>query len=134
MEENPNIANFIRWLESLGNTGVHRISQFVSNDVRCRTPELEGFGRDGAAAVYAQMFKGASAVKTRVLDVAYGSSGHNVYLRWDRMVTPNRGKKWTLSGVSELTIGLDGKIHAITDYWDEAPDKPSGLMARLLNR
>lgn len=134
MEENPNITNFVRWLETLGNTGVTRVSQFISDDVRCRTPELEGAGREGAVAVYAYMFKGATSVKTRVLDVAYGLSGHNVYLRWDRLVTPIKGEKWTVSGVTEITIGTSGKFIAITDYWDDTPTRPMGLIARLFNR
>lgn len=134
MEENPNVANYIRWLETLGKTGAGRVSQFVAPDVRYSTPELEAAGPQAVGALFAAMFEGASALKTRVLDVAPGLSGHNVYLRWDRSVTPLKGKTWTVSGVSELTIGMDGKILAITDYWDEMPDKPAGLLARLLNR
>lgn len=134
MEENPNIANYVRWLETLGKTGTGRVSQFVSADVRCRTPEMEASGPKGVAAIYDALFVGASAVKIRVLDVALGASGHNVYLRWDRLVTPNKGKTWSVSGVTELTIGLDGKFMAITDYWDDIPENPKGLIARLFNR
>jgi len=134
MEENPLVANYIRWLETLGKPGVHRVSQFVSRDVRCRNPQYEASGYDGAASLYGRMFEGAASVKTRVLDVAQGASGHNIYLRWDRLTVNEKGGKSTLSGVSELTIGMDGKIAAITDYWDEIPDDNRSFYSKLFNR
>lgn len=134
MEENPAIAGFVKWFETLGKTGVHRVSQFTARDVRCRTPELESAGPDGVAGIYAAIFENAQSVKIRVSDVAYGRDGFTAYLRWDRLVTDARGRTASLTGVTELTLGTDGKIVSILEYWNDVPGPRGGFFSKLFGR
>jgi hypothetical protein len=122
MVENHLIDNYVRWLETLGPHGVHRLAPFVSKDVRCRTPDAEGLGVPSVAAVFGLIFEHGVQVKTKVLDRMAGSDGHTVYLRWDRIVTTKDGKFSAFSGVTELMISHDDKIVSIIDYWDCAPE------------
>lgn len=126
----------MRWLESLSAQGTHRISQFVARDARLRTPEVEGAGPQAMAQIYASWFEDAQKVTLRVTDHAAGADGHTHYLRWDRVIVGARGDKQILSGVSEITLGLTGKITSIIEHWDSAPEplKKRGYWARLFNR
>jgi hypothetical protein len=132
MHDSHLIDQYVRWLETLVKTGGHRIGSFVAKDVRHRTPEQEGAGVDAVAAIFVSVFDGAASVKFKVTDRAMGLDGRTVYLRWDRLVTFTDGKTETLSGISELMIGMDDKIASIIDHWDSMPaGPPRSLLSRL---
>lgn len=132
MVENHLIDNYVRWLETLGPQGVHRIEPFVSKDVRCRNPKTEGMGVPAVSAIFASVFEGGATVKTKVLDRMPGSDGHTFYLRWDRLVTSSDGKFSSLSGVTELMIDTKDKIASIIDYWDTLPEEPEKTFLQKL--
>ena len=104
--------------------------------MRCRNPELEGLGPDGAAHVFAQMFEGMERVVTKVTDRAPGQDGFTFYLRWDRLIFDKAGMKHTQSGVSEIMLGMNGKIASIIEHWDNMPPARSrrSVIARLFQR
>lgn len=132
MLENPNVQGYVHWLETLSVSGVHRVLAYTAKDVRCRNPDTEGVGPQAMAAIFAQIFEGTASVKMKVLNQAMGTDGHTVFLRWDRLVTMVDGQFRTLSGITELMIGMDGKIASVTDYWDGlAPEAPKSLWARV---
>ncbi len=124
--------DYVRWFETLGKTGVHRLGMHVAKDVRYRTPLTEGAGLAAVTAIFMSIFDDAAAVKIKVTDRARGMDGHTVYLRWDRLVTSQKGQIHGLSGVSELMFGMDGKIVSIIDHWDSVPPVPKkSIFARF---
>lgn len=133
-ENDALLDRYVHWLETLSAQGTHRISQFVGNDVRCRNPESETSGIQGADEWFKQILTGRQ-VTTKILDRAAGQDGHTFYLRWDRLSVWPNGVRETLSGMSEIMVGLDGKIVSIIDYWDSVPlgQQPS-VFARLFKR
>lgn len=135
MLENPNVQGFVQWLEKLSASGTHRVSAYTAKDVRCRNPLVEGVGPQAMAAIYAKIFEGTASVKIKVINQAMSVDGYTVFLRWDRLVMTTAGQFETLSGVTELMVGLDGKIASVTEYWDDLPtDAPKSLWARLFKR
>lgn len=134
--ENTLIDRYVKWLESLTAQATHRVSQFVAPSVRCRNPEAEGLGPSATAALFGQMFTDMDKVVTRVTDRAWGQDGFTVYLRWDRLAFDLKGGKHTQSGISEIMLGVEGKIVSIIEHWDSAPYKPPhrSKIARLFQR
>ena len=128
MHDSDVIDHYVRWLETLTKSGVHRISMWAAKDVRHRTPLAEGAGHEAVAAVFETMFDGAASVKTKIIDRASSPERQTVYLRWDRLVTTPKGQIQGMSGVSEIMLGMDGKIASITDHWDSLPQQSSGWL------
>ncbi len=136
LRETPVIDGYIRWLQSLSIQASHRVSQFVTADTRMRTPECECTGLAAIGQLHAELFDDAQKLIIRVTDHAQGQDGHTVYLRWDRLITNPSGQKQTLSGITEIMLGLDGKIASIIEYWDSVPEplKKRGYFTKLFGR
>ena len=121
LTETPVIEGYVRWLQTVTAHSTHRISQFSERDVRFRNPEAETTGAEGIATIYKDLFDDGQTVIIRVADRAQGQDGHTVYVRWERLCTTKEGHKQSLSGMSEVMVGLEGKIASITEYWDIMP-------------
>jgi len=136
LTQTPLIEGFVKWLHSLSGLATHRVSQFVSRDARMRTPDAEAEGTAAIAAIYKGLFDDTASVVIRVNDRAAGADGHTVYLRWDRLITGNDGRKQVLSGITELMIGTDEKITSIIEHWDRVPEPmvKRSFWAQLFNR
>lgn len=134
--QTPVIDAFVAWQEKLTPQAAHRISQFVSKDVRVRNPQSEGAGRDAAAAIYAGYFGGTEKLTIRVTDRASGQDGHTAYLRWDRLARYADGTSRGYSGISEVMLDTEGRIASIIEHWDsvQEPEAPRGFFARLFKR
>jgi hypothetical protein len=134
--ETPVITGYIQWLHTLNAHGVHRVASFMRADTRYRTPEGESVGARDIAALFVKLFEDGQKVVIRVNDVAGGQDGHTVYLRWDRMITGVNAQKQTLSGVSEIMLGLDGRIASVIEHWDRVPVslKKRGYFGKLFGR
>lgn len=135
MHDTGIIDNYVRWLETLTESGVHRVGMFAARDIRYRTPEGEGCGANATAAIYARMFADGATVKTKILDRATGLDERTVYLRWDRIVTTRTGQIHGLSGMSEILIGMEGKIVSIIEHWNSVSEAPKyNFITRWLKR
>lgn len=134
--DTPLIDAYIEWLHSLTALSAHRVSRLVNSEVRIRTPEAEGVGPEAVKAMYAALFNDASLVIIRVLSRAVDAERSTVYLRWDRRVVSKAGANQTLSGITEIMTGPDGKIASITEYWDSMPDilPERGFFQKLFGR
>ena len=128
----------VRALETMKSAQqAHRLYQFVSPDVTYNSPLMHTRGRDGLSEAMRAIFDGANDGIIRVTDRAWGQDERTVYLRWDRLLNLPDGSRHVYSGVSEIMVGLDGKIASIIDHWDGAnrPQmKQVGLLRRLLKR
>lgn len=120
--ETPLIDAYVEWLHTLTALSAHRVSRLLDAQVRIRTPEAEGVGPEAVKTMYAGLFEDAASVTIRVISRAQDTERKTVYLRWDRLITSKAGGKQTLSGITEMMLGLDGKIVSLIEYWDSVPD------------
>ncbi|NBX66193.1 MAG: hypothetical protein EBQ96_04270 [Proteobacteria bacterium] len=72
--------------------------------------------------MHAALFDDAASVTIRVLSRASDAERNTTYLRWDRLIASKTGARQALSGITEIMVGLDGKIASVTEYWDSVPD------------
>lgn len=115
----------------------HRLGQFTAKDVTYRDPRMSGQGPDAIKDALASLFDGTEGIVWRVTDRAWGQDGHTVYLRWDRLLKLPGERKHAYSGISEIMIGMNGKITSIIDHWDPQDHvvRPQlSLLHRLLRR
>ncbi|MBU6235127.1 MAG: hypothetical protein KGQ41_04725 [Alphaproteobacteria bacterium] len=136
LSETPLIQGFVNYLHTLTPQASGRVAQFVADTTRMRTPEAEGQGPQAIAAIYAESLGNAKSAIVRVQSKIDGPDGHTVFLRWDRLLTFENGQKQTLSGITEIMVGANGKIASITEYWDSVPEthQRRGIFAKLFNR
>lgn len=131
------IDRYVKVLQGIASVQMaHRLSSYVGKDVTFRDPRFSAQGADALNAAMASLFDRTEGITFRVTDRAWGQDGRTVYLRWDRLLKFADGKTHGYSGISELMIGLDGKIASIIDHWDEADHqlpKPQ-LLSRLFQR
>lgn len=113
------IAQYIKWFETISPQATHRIKLYVSKDVRFRDPFNDVMGADAVVRVFDHMFATTDDPVFKVYDVAWGRDGRTVYLRWDFLFSPKgRNVRWSITGMSEVMIDLDGRICSHIDHWD----------------
>lgn len=143
------MVDIIPFIETLNNiTGAassHRLASYVTPDIRFASPTYETSGKDGLRFAIGNIFAASDPKqggRIRITDWAKGQDYVSYYLRWDRLIYLEGGKRAAYSGVTHIMFAPDnsktaGLIASITDYYDPS-DAPAGpklsLFARLFAR
>jgi len=129
------IENYARWLESVSATNTHRLTSLMGADAHYHTPLCEAQGRDAAREVFNQSYLNGYTARFKIMSRTWNEEARTVFLRWDCVRTASNGAKVALSGISEIMIAMDGKVAAVTDYWDRGAESDTGgILSRFFKR
>jgi hypothetical protein len=122
------LEDYVVFFENLTHRSLPLLGKYVAPDVRFIDPFNTLTGADRMAAVFEKMFEDTERAKFRVIDTAWGRSGHVAYLRWTMHAVPKgRKNEIVIEGMSEITFSPDGKVTSHIDHWDSG----SQILARV---
>lgn len=116
MTQDPFTA-YIRFFETLTPKTLAGLDALVAADIRFRDPFNDIVGAAAMRRVFEDMFARFDEARFVVTDRA--DSADRCYIRW-RFTARDRGREWTIDGVSEIAADGGGRIVSHVDHWDAA--------------
>lgn len=110
------LAAYIAFFEALTPQMLAQLDSLTAEDVHFKDPFNDVRGRSAFAAVLRHMLATCQDLRFAVTHRAW--DGDIAFLRWRFTAHVPRLGAWDIVGISELTVGADGRISVHIDYWD----------------
>jgi steroid delta-isomerase len=133
------LANYQKYWETITPKTAGLGAKYFAREARYLDPFWDVQGREDIVEIFMNRLHTTEVYKFKVIDAMWGQDGHTAYWRWD-LSGVKKGKRVTISGMSEITFDLKGKIISQIDHWDVARPLLSkmplwgGLLRRLYRK
>ena len=122
----PDLQRYIDFFEDLREDRLDRLSDVMTDDVHFVDPFNDVTGLDKVRLIFKHMFRHLESPKFTVTHAAsVPGSGPAGLLRWELSAIPKTGAKrgngrepLRITGMSEVHLAADGRIHEHIDHWD----------------
>lgn len=111
------VARYVSYFENLKPRDLVLLGKYFTKDARFTDPFNDVSGHQAIRAVFDDMFEQTENPRFRILHVGLSQDNHTALLRWDLLFAV-KGKKQTISGMSEVTFNTQGLATSHIDYWD----------------
>ena len=111
------VERYVAYFESLRSRDLVLLGKYFTKDARFTDPFNDVTGHQEIRIVFEDMFERTENPRFKIVHSALCKDGHTALLRWDLLFAV-KGRKQSISGMSEVSFNKDGLVVAHIDYWD----------------
>ena len=116
------LENYISIFENLSEKNYHQLENVLTSDVVFEDPFNKINGKDDFIEIFKEMFKKLDSPLFKVTDyfISENTDEKNIgYLKWVLKGNfRNKNKKISITGMSEVSFDIQGRVIYHIDYWD----------------
>tara|TARA_Y200000002_G_C22293799_1_gene501588 strand:+ start:74 stop:535 length:462 start_codon:yes stop_codon:yes gene_type:complete len=116
------LENYISIFENLSEKNYHQLENALTSDVIFEDPFNKIKGKDDFIEIFREMFKKLDNPFFKVTDYFISENTDNKHIGYLKWVLKgnfrNKNKKISITGMSEVSFDIQGKVIYHIDYWD----------------